>query len=71
MPDDPIFVALRQGVHLTPEIVVAARTYRLAQIDELWAEVRILEALLDQQSGRHPALAERDLPLEAAQRSRH
>jgi len=71
MPDDPIFAALQKGRHLTPEIVQAAQRFRLAQIDELWGEVRILEALLDQQSGLHPALAERDAPIETAERSRH
>jgi len=65
MPDDPIFVALQQGRPLTLEVAAAAKTYRLAQIDELWREIRILEDLILDNPGPHPVLAERDPPIEA------
>jgi len=71
MPDDPIFVALQRGRPLTIEIVEAAKKYRLAQIDELWAEVRILESLLVVQPERHAVLVERDPPIETAECSNY
>lgn len=71
MPDDPIFVALNDGRPLTLEVAVAAKTYRLDQINELWREIRILEARIRDHPGPHPALAERDPPVETAERSRH
>lgn len=71
MPDDPIFVALQRGRPVTREIVEAAKRYRLSQVDELWAEVRILEALLDRQPDPRSVLVERDPPLEAAERPYH
>uniref|UniRef100_A0A6M3LVR7 Uncharacterized protein n=1 Tax=viral metagenome TaxID=1070528 RepID=A0A6M3LVR7_9ZZZZ len=71
MPDDPIFVALQRGQPLTPEIVEAATKYRFAQIDELWAEVRILEKVVIRQADPRSALAERDPPIETAKRSSH
>lgn len=71
MPDDPIFVALQKGRPLTREIVRAARMYRIAQSNELWAEVRILERLLEEQPNRRSVLVERDPPLETAERTYH
>lgn len=71
MPDDPIFVALRQGRVLSLEVAEAAKRYRLSEIDELWAEVRILEQIIEGHPGLHSALAERDPPIEASERTHH
>lgn len=71
MPDDPIFVALQKGRPLTHEIVRAARSYRIAQSDALWEEVRILERLLEEQPDPRAVLVERDPPLETAERTYH
>ena len=71
MPDDPRFSALLSGLPLTPEVVAAAKRFRLAQIDELWTEVRILERLTDAYLGPPSVLLERDPPLETAQHPRH
>jgi hypothetical protein len=64
MPDDPLFIALQRQEPLTLDIVHAAKRYRLAEIDELWAEVRILEALIKNHPGPAAVLTERDPPLE-------
>lgn len=71
MADDPLFVALEEGRPLTLEVAAAAKTYRLAQIDQLWREVRTLEQLIRDHPGPHPALAERDPPIETPERPHH
>lgn len=71
MPDDPIFVALQQNLGITLDVVIAAKKYRFAQIDELWEQIRILERLIDAYPGGSSVLAERDPPLETAKRPYH
>jgi len=71
MPDDPIFAAMQRGLPLTRDVVEAAKRYRLAQVDELWAEIRTLERLTDAYLGPPSVLLERDPPLETAQHPRH
>jgi len=71
MPDDPIFVALSQNRPLTLAVAAAAKRYRLSQIDELWAEIRILMQIIEGHPGPQSALAERDPPIEASERTHH
>lgn len=68
---DPIILAMHRGRPVSLEVLCRAKDHRLALINELWAEVRILERLLEEQPDVRSALAERDPPIETPQRSHH
>jgi len=68
---DPIILAIRSSQQVTSEVLLKAKDHRLALINELWAEIRILERLLDDVEDVRSVLAERDPPIETAEHSRH
>lgn len=71
MPLDPIILATNNRRAVPVEALFWAKDHRINRINELWAEIRILERLLEEQTGDPSALAERDPPIEVAEHSRH
>lgn len=68
---DPIILAINRCKPITPTVLFQAKDHRIERINELWAEIRIIERVLEEVEGRHAALAERDPPIETAERTRH
>jgi len=71
MPLDPVILAINNRRPVTPEVLCRAKDHRLNRINELWAEVRVIERLLEEVADVRAVLAERDPPIEAAEHSRH
>jgi len=71
MPDDPLVTALHNHRLLTPFDLEAAIRYREAKIRDLEEEVAALHALHVTYDDILALRAERDPPIETAERSRH
>ena len=68
---DPIILAIRRCLPITSTVLLQAKDHRINRINELWAEIRIVERVLEEVEDRHAALAERDPPIETAEHTRH
>lgn len=63
---DPIILAIRNSQPLSPEVLLRAKVYRMDRINELWAEIRILERMIADLPDLAAVRAERDAPIETA-----
>jgi len=65
---DPIILAINQCQPVTSGVLLKAKDHRIARINELWAEIRILERLLELNPDVAAIREERDPPIETAER---
>ena len=63
---DPIILSLGRRLPLTSTVLLQAKDHRINRITELWAEIRILERLLEESPDPAAVRAERDPPIEAS-----